>query len=102
MRRISATIVIFALALSVSPGAWADEYDGEQAGNPWRVMAYLIHPFGVALDRWVARPLHQFIHQHKTIDEYTGHSKFTSTRESTQSMGEGRRKSGMRGEGVSK
>ncbi|MBI2875421.1 MAG: hypothetical protein HYY20_00910 [Candidatus Tectomicrobia bacterium] len=90
MRRLSAAIVILALVLSVTPRAWADAYEEEQAGNPWRVLAYVIHPIGVALDRLVARPLHQLMH-YKLIDELTGHSKFSTTQNHTQSVGAERR-----------
>lgn len=46
--------VLTALAL---PAA-ADEYDARRAGHPVRVLAYALHPIGVALDWLVFRPLH--------------------------------------------
>jgi hypothetical protein len=64
--------IVFLMA-SVS---WADVYDESQAGQPWRIMAYLLNPVGVTLEYLVARPLHWLMH-HKSIDKLTGHSKFT-------------------------
>lgn len=49
-----------ALALvAVAPGAaQADEHDPERAGHPLRILAYAVHPIGVALDWLIVRPAH--------------------------------------------
>ncbi len=36
--------------------AGADKYDPKQAGHPLRIVAYVVHPIGVALDYVVMRP----------------------------------------------
>lgn len=76
MRRCFVAVVLSAALFTMSPLASADEYDRMQAGNPWRIIAYLIYPVGVVLDKFVARPLHKLMHQ-KDVDEYTGHSELT-------------------------
>ena len=44
-----------ALALVAAPAA-ADEYDARRAGHPLRVVAYVLHPIGFALDYLLFRP----------------------------------------------
>ncbi len=58
LRRSLLTLALLAgLALVASPAA-ADEYDARRAGHPLRVVAYMMHPFGVALDWLLFRPAH--------------------------------------------
>ena len=42
----------------VSAPAAADEYDPQRAGHPLRVIAYILHPIGVAFDYLLFRPAH--------------------------------------------
>ncbi len=57
--RIFAFALMLGLALlSASPAALADDYDAKQAGHPLRIVAYALHPVGVALDYLIMRPLH--------------------------------------------
>jgi len=57
--RRSIAVLSFAasLALVAAPAA-ADEYDARRAGHPLRVVAYVLHPVGVALDYLLFRPAH--------------------------------------------
>jgi len=52
---------VFALALiaiaSASPSV-ADDYDKKSSGHPLRIIAYVLHPVGVAIDFLVLRPAH--------------------------------------------
>jgi hypothetical protein len=58
LRRCLAALPLLALlALSAAPAA-ADEYDARRAGHPLRVVAYVLHPVGVALDYLLFRPAH--------------------------------------------
>jgi hypothetical protein len=55
------TLVVLSLAASlalVAAPAAADEYDARRAGHPLRLVAYVLHPFGVALDYLLFRPAH--------------------------------------------
>jgi hypothetical protein len=45
-------------ALALATPAAADEYSSETAGHPLRILAYVLHPVGVALDYLVMRPAH--------------------------------------------
>jgi len=68
--RATAGALIAALLLAVAaPGARADEYESDRAGHPVRIVAYLLHPVGVALDYLIFRPAHWLGHQEpfKTI-----------------------------------
>jgi hypothetical protein len=57
----NAGCTVFALALiaiaSASPGR-ADDYDKKSSGHPLRIIAYVLHPVGVAIDFLVLRPAH--------------------------------------------
>jgi len=55
---LMATLVM-ALASPVS----ANEYDPQRAGHPLRIVAYVIHPVGVAFDYLFMRPAHWLVSQ---------------------------------------
>lgn len=42
--------------------AFAHEYDRNDSDHPGRVLSYVVHPFGVALEWTVTRPVHWFVH----------------------------------------
>lgn len=51
------------LALAILLGAaaspsLADDYDEKSSGHPLRILAYVLHPVGVAIDYLVLRPAH--------------------------------------------
>lgn len=56
-----------ALSLALTAGwaspASADEYDPQDAGHPVRIVAYVLHPIGVAIDYLLLRPAHWVGHQ---------------------------------------
>jgi hypothetical protein len=59
---------ILAAALVAAGVAWslpaaADEYDSKRAGHPLRIIAYVLHPIGVAFDYLLFRPAHWVGHQ---------------------------------------
>jgi hypothetical protein len=58
---LAAALVAAGLAWSV-PAA-ADEYDAKRAGHPLRIIAYVLHPIGVAFDYLLFRPAHWVGHQ---------------------------------------
>ncbi len=47
-----------AVVILASTGARADEYDPRRAGHPLRIVAYVLHPIGVAVDYLILRPAH--------------------------------------------
>jgi hypothetical protein len=68
---IGAAAWLLASALASAPAA-ADEYDPERAGHPLRVIAYLMHPIGVAFDYLLFRPAH-WVGHHEPIRTIFGH-----------------------------
>jgi len=61
--RKTAGLLIVALALAWAPPAAADDYEPDRAGHPVRIVAYVLHPIGVALDYLIFRPAHWVGHQ---------------------------------------
>ncbi len=58
LRRLLAGLAFCLLAVAFAAPAAADEYDARRAGHPLRIVAYVLHPFGVALDWLIFRPAH--------------------------------------------
>ena len=56
-RSLAALFLVASFALVAAPAA-ADEYDARRAGHPLPVVAYVLHPVGVALDYLLFRPAH--------------------------------------------
>ena len=52
-----------AAALAFASPALADEYDEDSAGHPLRIVAYVLHPVGVAIDYLILRPAHWLVSQ---------------------------------------
>jgi len=63
LRRACAGLAFCVLALAHAAPARADEYDARRAGHPLRVVAYVVHPVGVALDWLLFRPAHWVVSQ---------------------------------------
>jgi hypothetical protein len=57
----AALLVLLLLAAFAPRPASADDYDPEDAGHPVRIIAYALHPIGVALDWLVMRPAHWLV-----------------------------------------
>jgi hypothetical protein len=64
--------VALAAALGAAAPASADEYDPQEAGHPLRVLAYVLHPVGVALDYLIFRPAH-WVGHHEPMHTIFGH-----------------------------
>ena len=57
LRTLCLVAVAGILSFTVTMGeAEADRYDPKKAGNPVRISAYILHPFGVLLDYGLMRP----------------------------------------------
>lgn len=69
--RIGAAALLVAAALASQPAA-ADAYDPQRAGHPLRVIAYLMHPIGVAFDYLIFRPVH-WVGHHEPLRTIFGH-----------------------------
>lgn len=73
-RGVAALALGVALSTFTTP-ALADEYDSRHAGHPLRIIAYVLHPLGVLVDRVILRPAHWVGHHEplKTIFGHTDH-----------------------------
>jgi hypothetical protein len=57
-RRFGVALALLVGLVLGATAAGADDYDARRAGHPLRVTAYVLHPFGVALDWLLFRPAH--------------------------------------------
>ena len=48
--------ILIVLGMLAPAGASAGQYDAKRAGHPLRIVAYVLHPVGVILDRLIFRP----------------------------------------------
>lgn len=62
LRAWAASAVLCAAVLGAAGPAAADEYDPKRAGHPLRIIAYVLHPIGVAFDYLIFRPAHRVGH----------------------------------------
>lgn len=72
--RIRAAAWIAAAAVATAAPAAADEYDPQRAGHPLRLVAYVLHPIGVAFDYLLMRPAHWVVH-HEPLLTIFGHEE---------------------------
>ena len=71
LRATAALILSLGLLCSASPSV-ADEYDESMAGHPLRIVAYVLHPVGVAIDYLIMRPAHWVV-SHEPMKTIFGH-----------------------------
>lgn len=59
LKRLGLTLVALAmLAIASATPSRADDYDEKSSGHPLRIIAYVLHPVGVAIDYLLLRPAH--------------------------------------------
>ena len=73
-RSIAGAVLALALFVLASPAA-ADEYDPKYAGHPLRILAYIVHPVGVAFDYLLFRPAH-WVGMHEPFKTIFGHTDY--------------------------
>jgi hypothetical protein len=73
-RALWALLLALAVAIPLlgAPRARADEYDPQRAGHPVRIIAYILHPVGVAVDYLLLRPAH-WVGHHEPFKTIFGH-----------------------------
>jgi hypothetical protein len=69
---VASGLLALGLLVSSTPAA-ADEYDPRYAGHPLRILAYIVHPVGVAFDYLLFRPAH-WIGMHEPFKTIFGHT----------------------------
>jgi len=74
MKRVTAILLFAGMVFlgSASTGL-ADDYEDGQA-NPFRMLAYLVNPVGVALEWIIARPLHALADANSATRYIFGHT----------------------------
>lgn len=59
LRRASGTaLALCMIAIASAEPSGADDYDEKGSGHPLRIIAYVLHPVGVAIDYLLLRPAH--------------------------------------------
>jgi outer membrane protein OmpA-like peptidoglycan-associated protein len=75
MKRSMVIVFAFVVCLSLTPKsgfAAPDEYDESQS-NPFRIAAYLMHPFGVVTEWLFLRPFHFLVSATEGTETFFGH-----------------------------
>lgn len=75
-RRTLVSLLLMGVLLFGAGSAAADEYDPQDAGHPVRIIAYVLHPVGVALDVLIFRPAH-WVGSQGALARIFGHEKYT-------------------------
>jgi hypothetical protein len=76
--RVAAACVAVAALAGAAASARAedrlDEYDPQRAGHPLRIVAYIVHPVGVAIDYLLMRPAYWVV-CHEPFATIFGHTE---------------------------
>lgn len=73
VRNASCTALALAMiAIAAASPARADDYDEKSSGHPLRIIAYVLHPVGVAIDYLLLRPAH-WLGSHEPLKTIFGH-----------------------------
>jgi hypothetical protein len=59
-KALFAAMIAFALLLSPT-NAGAHEYDRDDTDQPARIVGYILHPIGIAIEYAILRPIHWFV-----------------------------------------
>lgn len=62
-RRSLASLALAAALFVTAVPAFAHDYDRDESDNPFRVIAYVVHPIGVVLEYTITRPIHWLAHR---------------------------------------
>lgn len=66
MKRTSVGLIgllLVAVVLAVAAPVSAHDYDRDDSDNPWRLVAYWLHPLGYGLETAITRPVHWAVSQ---------------------------------------
>lgn len=55
----------------------AHDYDRDDSDHILRYVAYVVHPIGMAVDQWLLRPIHRFVHRDEKTLFWFGHEEGT-------------------------
>ncbi|GAB4324262.1 MAG: hypothetical protein Kow0059_19820 [Candidatus Sumerlaeia bacterium] len=74
-KKILAGVMMAACFVLLSGVASAHDYDRDDDGHPLRIVAYLMHPVGLALEYAIVRPIHHVASQ-PTWNVLLGHTSY--------------------------
>ena len=73
LQRLFCTALALAMiAIASASPSRADDYDKKASGHPLRIIAYVLHPVGVAIDYLLLRPAH-WLGSHEPLKTIFGH-----------------------------
>lgn len=75
MRSVRFVLLVTVIIIALSSIAVADDYDPKRTAHPLRLIAYIVHPVGIAFDYLIFRPAHWVAH-HKPLDVVFGHATY--------------------------
>lgn len=67
-----AALTLAVIAVAAATPVHGDEYDEKASGHPLRIVAYVLHPVGVAIDYLLLRPAH-WLGSHEPLKTIFGH-----------------------------
>ncbi len=70
--KLIVTTLVVVLILLFCSTSFAHSYCRGKTDNPLRIVAYLVHPFGMALEYAITRPIHWVVSQ-PDLDKVFGH-----------------------------
>ena len=62
-RNLILMALLLVLFFVFTSGSYARDYKRGKDDCPWRIAAYILHPFGMALEYAVTRPVHWVVKQ---------------------------------------
>ena len=71
-RLASTLLALVVMGIAAATPSRADDYDAKSAGHPLRIVAYVLHPVGVAIDYLLLRPAH-WLGSHEPLKTIFGH-----------------------------
>ncbi len=71
-RKLTAALLALAFVALMAAPASAHRYNRTNDGHPMRLVAYALHPVGIALEYVIMRPVHAFV-SGDDVDIWFGH-----------------------------
>ena len=74
MKKTLALVAVAMLFMASPKASDAHTYDRDDDIHPLRLVAYVLHPIGWALDRYIMRPIHEHVSQDQDeMQRWHGH-----------------------------
>lgn len=73
MKKVLSLIALVALFVAVPARSHAHSWDSDDSEHPLRIVAYILHPIGVALQDFIFRPIHRLVSSSPEASYWFGH-----------------------------